>query len=419
MSDRYDCIILGAGASGLFAASMLLKLTSSKASVLLIDGNDRCGKKLALTGSGRCNLSNENACAVKYHTDDPELLESCLDDFTYWDTVDFFENTLGVVTVSDDDGLIYPSTLRAATVVDSFRFYLEENGCEFKFGSKCAKIFCEGRDYKVILEDGSAYMTNHLICATGGFTYPSTGSTGAVKTLLKGIVAPEDFVGFKPALTSLNSKMAGIKALAGIRCRGIVELTDGKAVLDYSEGEVIFTKEGGISGICVMDISGKAVEMLDRGNKPTVNVNLLGLAEDDVYPMLEFRREQFGSRNITAALTGMMPRVLCEFVCRFAGFDPADSISGLGDQDLRKLAEAVCALKIPVDGYGGTDKAQVTSGGVKLSCMNESMQYRSHKGLYIIGEALNVDGRCGGFNLQWAWASAAAAAKEVASRCSN
>ena len=109
-----------------------------------------------------------------------------------------------------------------------------------------------------------------------------------------------------------------------------------------------------------------------------------------------------------------MPRVLCEFVCRYAGIDPAAIISGLSDEDLRKLAESVCVLKIPVDGYGGTDKAQVTSGGVKLSSMNESMQYRSHKGLYIIGEALNVDGKCGGFNLQWAWSSAAAAAKGVA-----
>ena len=414
MRDRYDCIILGAGASGLFAASMLLKLTSSKASVLLIDGNDRFGKKLALTGSGRCNFSNENACAVNYHTDDPELLEECLDEFPYWDTVDFFENTLGVDTVSDDDGLIYPSTLRAATVVDSFRFYLEEKGCGFKFGSKCAKIICEGRTFKAFLEDGSSYITDHLICATGGFTYPSTGSTGSVKTLLNGIVAPKDFVGFKPALTSLNSNMPGIKALAGIRCRGIVELANGKSVVDYSEGEVIFTKEGGISGICVMDISGKAVAMLDAGTKPTVNVNLLGLIEDDVYPMLKFRREQFGSRCIAAALTGMMPRVLCEFICRYAGIDPTVNISVLSDRDLRKLAESICVLKIPVDGYGGADKAQVSSGGVKLSSMNESMEYKHHKGLYIIGEALNVDGKCGGYNLQWAWSSAAAAARGVA-----
>lgn len=413
MSELYDCIILGGGASGLFAASMLVKLTSGKASVLVIDGNDRCGKKLALTGSGRCNLSNINVCADKYHTDCPELLEKCLSSFTYKDAIEFFENTLGVATVCDD-GLYYPATYRAATVIDSFRFYLEENGCSFKLGSKCAKIFEKGGSYEVILEDGSVYKTAHLIFATGGCTYPSTGSTGSLKTLLKGIVFPEDVVGFKPALTSLNSKMAGIKALAGIRCRGTVELTDGKTVVDKSEGEVIFSKEGGISGICVMDISGKAAAMLDKGIKPSVIIDLLGVSQDELFKMLEDRRVKFGSRKITGALAGLMPRVLCEFLCRYAAIDPDLKISDLSDKELKSLAASICALKISVDGYGGADKAQVSSGGVKLSSLNGSMQYRSHKGLCIIGEALNVDGRCGGYNLQWAWSSAAAAAKGVA-----
>ena len=410
----YDCIILGGGASGLFAASMIIKLTSGKASVLVIDGNDRCGKKLALTGSGRCNLSNKNATADKYHTDDPAALEKCLGSFGSSDAVAFFEDTLGVAVVSDD-GLFYPATYKASTVIDSFRFYLEESGCIFKLGSKCAKIFDKGGSYEVILEDGSAYKTRHLICATGGCTYPSTGSTGAIKTLLKGIVAQDDLVGFKPALTSLNSKMAGIKALAGIRCRGKVELTDGKTVTDSSEGEVIFSKEGGISGICVMDISGKAAAMLDKGIKPYVIVDLLGAPQAELYKMIEDRRLKFGTRNVPGALTGLMPRVLCEFVCRYTGVDPETKMSDLGDKELKALTDSVCALKIPVDGYGGADKAQVSSGGVKLSAVNGSMQYRSHKGLYIIGEALNVDGRCGGYNLQWAWSSAAAAAKGVAS----
>lgn len=412
-NNVFDCIIIGAGASGLFAASVLTKITSGKTKILLIDGNDRCGKKLALTGSGRCNLSNRNASVDKYHTDSPEVLKKCLDSFDYKEAVGFFEDTLGVATVCDD-GLYYPATYRAATVIDSLRFYLDESGCEFSFGSKCAKIFEKAGSFDVILENGNRFTAKNLIIATGGCTYPSTGSTGSVKTLLKEIVDTEDLVGFKPALTSLNSKMPGIKALAGIRCRGMVELTDGRSVIDTSEGEVIFSKEGGISGICVMDISGKAAEMLDKGNKPSVTVNLLGLSESVLHKMLEDRRAKFGERSITGALTGLMPRVLCEFVCRYAGLEPSSMMSDLSDKEINALAASVCALKISVDGYGGTDKAQVSSGGVKLASMKETMQYKSHKGLYIIGEALNVDGRCGGYNLQWAWSSAAAAAKGVA-----
>ncbi|MCR4776045.1 MAG: aminoacetone oxidase family FAD-binding enzyme [Saccharofermentans sp.] len=410
---RYDCIILGGGAAGLFAASMLVKLTKGNSKILVIDGNDRCGKKLAMTGSGRCNLSNKEASAGKYHTDCPELLDACLKAFGSDDAIDFFENELGIVTVCDN-GLYYPSTYRAQTVIDSFRFFLDESGVDMRLGSRCVKIAGDNGAYELTLKDGSVFSSANLIVASGGSTYPSTGSDGTGMTLLKGLVDPKDIVGFKPALTSLTSRMQGIKALAGIRCKGSVMLSDGSANLDSSEGEIIFSKEGGISGICVMDISGKAVRLLDKGGKPVVYVDLIGRTVEQTVEMLELRRRKFGSRQIASALSGMMPRVLCEFVCRLSGIDPSDSMGQLSDKDISLFASNICAMKIPIDGYGGNDKAQVASGGVKLSAMNSDMQYRRRKGLYIIGEALNVDGRCGGYNLQWAWSSAAAAAKGVA-----
>ena len=413
-SKVYDCIILGGGASGLFAASMLIKLTSGRIRLLVIDGNDRCGKKLALTGSGRCNLTNKNASADKYHTDCPQLLDACLKAFGPDDAVGFFEETLGIVTVCDN-GLYYPSTYRAQTVIDSFRFYLEDSSCEMKFGSRCAKITEKKGVYEVTLKNGSVYDARNIICAAGGSAYPSTGSDGTVGDLLKGLVDPKDLVPFRPALTSLNSKMQGIKALAGIRCRGSVELSDGSKIIDSSDGEIIFSKEGGISGICVMDISGKAVSLIDKGIKAVVTVNLIGKSEEETAELLCSRKTMFGSRPVTAALSGVMPRVLCEFVCRLAGIDPSSAIGGLSDKALSALAKSICSMKIPVDGFGGNDKAQVSSGGIKLSAMDSNMQYKKRKGLYITGEALNVDGRCGGYNLQWAWSSAAAAAKGVLS----
>lgn len=417
-SGVFDCIILGGGASGLFAASMLIKETSGKASVLLIDGNDRCGKKLAMTGSGRCNLTNINASADKYNTDCPERLEQCLSSFGYKDAVDFLENTLGIDTVCDD-GLFYPSTYRAATVIDSFRFYLEDNGCVMKLGSKCEKVSFQSGLYEVVLKDGSVYRSKYLICAVGGHTYPSTGSAGTVTTVLKEFADNSDFISYKPALTSLNSKLNGIKALAGIRCRGKVTLTSDGNTIDSSEGEIIFSKEGGISGICVMDVSGKAVNLLEKGKKPVVFVNLNGKTEEETFELLNSRKNMFGKRSISGALTGIFPRVLTEFICRTINIDPSKKIGDLNEKDLRSIARMICNLKVPVDGFGGTDKAQVSSGGIKLSTVNENMQFRSYLGLYIIGEALNVDGRCGGFNLQWAWSSAAAAAKGVASECLN
>lgn len=410
----YDCIIIGGGASGLFAASMLAKLTSDKAKILVIDGNDRCGKKLALTGSGRCNLSNKNASADKYHTDDPKLLDEILKAFGSSDAVAFFENELGVVTVCDN-GLYYPATYRAQTVIDSFRFYLEDHGVITKFGSRCVKVAENKGLYEVALKDGSIYSAKNLICAAGGSAYPSTGSDGTVGQLLKGLVDPKDIVSFRPALTSLTSRMQGIKALSGIRCKGRVDLSDGAKVVDSSQGEIIFSKEGGISGICVMDISGKAVSLMDKGVKSVVILDLSGKSEDQTFEMLKSRRQKFGKRPVTSALSGMMPRVLCEFVCKISGVEPSKIIGGLSDKEIGAVAKTMCALKIPVDGFGGNDKAQVSSGGICLSSLKSNCQYDLRKNLYVIGEALNVDGRCGGYNLQWAWSSAAAAAKGVAS----
>ena len=410
----YDCIIIGGGASGLFSASMLTKLTSGRAKILVIDGNDRCGKKLALTGSGRCNLSNKNASVDKYHTDDPKLLGEILKAFTSTDAVEFFENELGIVTVCDN-GLYYPATYRSQTVIDSFRFYLEDHGVVTKFGSRCTKVAENKGVYDVTLKDGSMYSANNLIFAAGGSTYPSTGSDGTALQILKDLVAPKDIVSFKPALTSLNSRMQGIKALAGIRCKGRVELFDGSKVVDSSEGEIIFSKEGGISGICVMDISGAAVRLIDKGVKPVVYLDISGKTEEETIEMLKTRRQKFGKRPVTSALSGMMPRVLCEFICRIAGIEPAKFFGGLSDKEISAFAKTLCALKIPVDGFGGNDKAQVSSGGIRLSSLRFNCQLNTRENLYVIGEAVNVDGRCGGYNLQWAWSSAAAAAKGVAS----
>ena len=414
MTSCYDCIILGGGASGLFAASMLVKLTSGRAKIMVIDGNDRCGKKLALTGSGRCNLSNKNLSVDKYHTDCPELLEKCLKSFGCEDAVGFFENELGILTVCDN-GLYYPSTYRSQTVIDSFRFYLEDHGVSMKFGSKCVKITENRGVYDVSLKDGNFYCAGNLIVATGGASYPSTGSDGAVSQLLNCFADQKDAVPFRPALTSLNSKMQGIKVLAGIRCKGRVDLSDGNKVVDSSDGEIIFSKEGGISGICVMDVSGTAVKLLDKGIKPVAVLDLSGESKEKTEEMLKTRREKFGKRPVTAALSGMMPRVLCEFLCKISGLEPSKSFGEASDKEIGAFAENLRALKISVDGYGGNDKAQVSSGGIRLSAMDENMQYKGKKGLYIIGESLNVDGRCGGYNLQWAWSSAAAAAKGIAS----
>ena len=140
-----------------------------------------------------------------------------------------------------------------------------------------------------------------------------------------------------------------------------------------------------------MDVSGKAVEMLGKGEKPVAVLNLLGKDFDETYKLLNRRMCMFGQRSVTSALTGIFPRVLCEFLCRTADVDPAGTIKDLSDKKLQELSNVICNLKIPVDGFGGTDKAQVSSGGIKLASVCENMQYGSFDGLFIVGDRFILD----------------------------
>ncbi|MEE5990831.1 MAG: aminoacetone oxidase family FAD-binding enzyme [Lachnospiraceae bacterium] len=413
-SSNYDCIIVGGGAAGLYCAAQLARTAFfSGKKILIIEGGSRVGNKLALTGSGRCNLSNTEIDLTKYNTDDQYKLEACINKYGETDTSYYFENVLGVV-LEQKGTLVYPATLKSSTVVDALRFYLEDNKVETVLKEKVVSVAKSENLFEVKTDADKTYLTKNLVIATGGITYPSTGSTGDVLKLVEGLTDSTCFVPFKPALTSLSSDMVGIKAMAGIRCRGDVKIVGSDGVIKArSEGEILFTKEGGISGICVMDVSDSVVRLFDEGDKDVKAVlNLTGKSGGEILQMIYIRRQMFPHRNCSDALSGMLLRNVTDFVMKKMGMK-ADKMTlrELNDRQLVDLTNLLCAFPIPVTGYGDVDKAQVSSGGFKLSKLDDNMQVKYCPGLYIIGEAVNVNGICGGYNLQWAWTSAALAAE--------
>jgi len=415
-SSNYDCIIVGGGAAGLYCASQLARTAFfSGKKILIIEGGSRVGNKLALTGSGRCNLSNTEIDLTKYNTDDQYKLEACINKYGETDTSYYFENVLGVV-LEQKGTLVYPATLKSSTVVDALRFYLEDNKVETVLKEKVVSVAKSENLFEVKTDADKTYLTKNLVIATGGITYPSTGSTGDVLKLVEGLTDSTCFVPFKPALTSLSSDMVGIKAMAGIRCRGDVKIVGSDGVIKArSEGEILFTKEGGISGICVMDVSDSVVRLFDEGDKDVKAVlNLTGKSGGEILQMIYIRRQMFPHRNCSDALSGMLLRNVTDFVMKKMGMK-ADKMTlrELNDRQLVDLTNLLCAFPIPVTGYGDVDKAQVSSGGFKLSKLDDNMQVKYCPGLYIIGEAVNVNGICGGYNLQWAWTSAALAAEGI------
>lgn len=414
-SNVYDCIIIGGGAAGLYCASRLVRSFYSGTKILIIEAGPRVGRKLALTGSGRCNLTNTDIDVSKYNSDDPDRIGELLSRYGCTETLDFYENVLGVV-LEKKGSLVYPSTYKSSTVIDALRFYLEDNKIDTEFKERVVSLTQAGSDFEIKTESGRGFTARNVVVATGGITYPSTGSTGDAVNLLEELTDKDSFVPYKPALTSLSSDISGIKGLAGIRCRGDVKIIDAKGnARDRSEGEILFTKEGGISGICVMDVSDTVVRLMDEGESDIKAVlNLTGKTAGEILQMIYIRRQMYAHRVCSDALSGMLLRNITDFAMKQMGLKcDKMTLRELNDKQIVELSNLLCAFPVPVTGYGDVDKAQVSSGGLKLSILDDHMQLKSVPGLYVVGEAVNVNGICGGYNLQWAWTSAALAAEGI------
>jgi len=406
----YDCAIAGAGASGLLAAARILSSRPSL-KVVIIDPNSRCGKKLMLTGAGRCNFTNSNLDLASYNTDDPAKLSRALGKFGYSDTIDFFENVLGVLTTNKGD-LYYPATLRAGTVVDALRYYIEEKGCEELFETKVTGISKDNDLYKISLDNGHTISSRNVIVATGGITYPKTGSTGDVEYLLNDIISRKDFTPFKCSLVSLITDDPSLKTLAGVRIPATVtmETEDG---IKQASGELQITKDGGLSGILIFDLSGRIVKLIGSGVNPVIHVNFCNAEPGECCLMAAVRTKMFPDRAISAALSGIVQRTVLEYVLKKCGYKCTLPAKDVFYNDLCRIADALTAYPFTITGYGKPQDAQISSGGVNLSSLDDNMMLRSSEGLYIVGEAVNVDGICGGYNLQWAWTSASLAAEKI------
>lgn len=416
MNDSvYDCVIIGGGAAGLYCAALLARKFFSGKRLLLLESGPRVGRKLALTGSGRCNLTNTAIDPSRYNTDDPDKLINSLNRYGCTETSDFYENVLGVV-LEQKGTLIYPATYKSSTVVDALRFYLSDNNVETELNEKVEAVEIDNGGFVIRTASGRCFDAANAVIATGGITYPVTGSTGDAEGLLAGLTDASSFVPFRPALTSLSSDEPGIKGLAGIRCRGEVKIYDGNGSFkDRSEGEILFTKEGGISGICVMDVSDTVVRLIDDGDDDVkAVVNLTGKSAGEIFQMIYIRRQMYAHRTCADALSGMLLRSITDFVMKNMNLKSDKmTLRELNDRQIAELSNLLCAYPVHITGYGDVDKAQVSSGGFMLRDLDDTMQVSGVPGLYVIGEAVNCNGICGGYNLQWAWTSAALAAEGI------
>lgn len=393
----YDVLIIGGGASGLIAACALA-LRGRR--VVLVEKQNRVGRKLLATGNGRCNLTNLNASAKDYHGA-RQAAQQALRAWPPKRVLAFFEG-LGIPAVVDPAGRAYPMSRQAASVLDALRLCCDERGVETLTDFGVRKLEKTGQGFAATSDDGRTVRARLALVATGGLAAPKLGASGEGYRLLEGFghrISPRF-----PAIAALKMPPEPVRGLKGIRAEGEIALiVDGETVRTEA-GELLFA-ENGVSGIAAMQLARGVNEALRQGRRCEVRIGFLPASEAAV--QLRRRAESLPLRTLDDFLNGIVPRRLGQRLAKAAGLELTAKAGELTAAQLSRLAGMLSGWTLPVTGTLDFDQAQVTAGGASLKDFDaRDMQSLKVRGLFAAGEVLDVDGDCGGFNLQWAWSSA-------------
>jgi len=397
MSKHYDIAVIGGGASGLFFTALAAKLHKGL-KIAVIEKNQRVGKKLMVTGNGRCNLTNIYTDKINYHGSFVPFMDKVLSLCPPQKTLDLFLE-MGLVTRTDSVGRVYPKSNQASTVLDVLRFNCEKDNVEFLCDNKVTDII-KSKDFFKITTDKDVITADKVIFASGGAAAPKAGGDKSGYDLLKKL--GHSICKLSPALCPVNVKSDYIRSLKGIRVQGKVSLlTEGKETFS-EEGEIQFT-ESALSGICVFNIS----QYIDNNKNQTLKINLIPeYSFNEIIQMLKNNRDIFGKLEADNLMTGIFHKRISQALLKSADIKLSKTVSEINDKELKSIAAAICGFEFKVSGVGDFSNAQVTKGGVDGKEIDPAtMESKKTKGLYIIGEVLDCNGDCGGFNLQFAFAT--------------
>jgi len=403
---KTEIAVIGGGASGLMAAITAKK---SGKEVIILERKDRILKKVLITGNGRCNITNVNANISNYFGKNISSVENILNRFTPQDTMDFF-NELGIVCNEENRGKVYPLSGQASSVVDALRFEAEKLGIKIETEFYVRKIEKDGFKFRIYSEDRKKIEAGRVIIAAGGQSYPELGSNGSGFELAKEL--GHSVTKLSPSIVQLKTEKNQVKGLQGIKTDvAVTAYGDNKKICTY-DGELLFT-DYGISGNVVFNISFvmplyKNVEFeIDFMEKFDYN---------ELYEMLKERKRILSHLTMENYFNGMINKKLGQFLSKVSGIEKLSKpVKDLNDSDIRKLCTVLKKYRVKILETTGFKNAQVTAGGVSLDEVNiETLESKIVKGLYFSGEVLDVYGECGGFNLQWAWASGHIAGENAA-----
>ncbi|WP_305768264.1 NAD(P)/FAD-dependent oxidoreductase [Candidatus Epulonipiscium viviparus] len=390
-----EVVIVGGGAAGLACAVLL-----NKASVTILEKNDKVGKKLLATGNGRCNLTNEKLLPENFHSHYKKSFFAPISAFGYEQTIEFFEN-LGIVPISEN-AKIFPASEQASSVLDVLRIAVNAAEVDVVTNAAVVDIKYKKGHFALKTIDGKVYTAAKVVIATGGLAGVKEDYT-IYKVLEKLGHKIEPLL---PTLVHIKSNTVYCKMLQGTRVKAKVTAGD---KTEY--GEVLFTEDG-LSGPAIFNIS----RQISNALTTEITLDLVkDLTEEEVIAMIYSRIAKNPHHTVAEMFLGWQNKKVAISIIKAADLGKATrSVDTLEYEEVENLAKTMKSLKFAITGTRSFKFAQATIGGVSLEDIDiATMESKKIKGLYFMGEVVDVDGDCGGYNLQWAWSTAAAVARSI------
>lgn len=403
-------IIIGAGAAGLTAAIFAAR---NGAKVTILEHTAKAGKKILSTGNGKCNITNLHQSGDCYRGSDKEFAMEVIRQFDEKDTLDFMES-LGILC-KEKNGYVYPRSNQAATVRDGLLMECRRLGVVIEYEIEVRNIQKKDTFFEVIVDDGKKsrmYKCEKIILATGSKAAPNTGSDGSgyefAKALGLKVIRP------LPALVQLKCEEGICKEAAGVRCPATITININGEMAAREEGELQITNYG-ISGIPVMQLSRFAVKALDARKQVAAVIDFfpemeVGQLKEKLMNMVK----RFPEKSMEDILSGFLNRKLASALLNEMGVKKKRQAAQCDENDIQGIASFLKSYEAWISGFNSFAEAQVCQGGVATAEINShTMESRKVPGLYLAGEMLDIDGTCGGYNLQFAWATGAIAGKSA------
>lgn len=394
-------LVVGGGAAGMMAA---LAAGARGAHVIVLERMDKLGKKILVTGNGRCNITNTRQELFRYHGAPSEFTARVLQSFPVAKTMDLFR-TLGLACVEEDEGRVYPSCGQASAVLNVLRFEMERRNVRVYCGAEVQRLSLDGHAFKAETKDGRMFKADRVIVAAGGKASPQCGSNGSGFDLIKALghrVTPTF-----PVLVQLNLNSPFLKEVGGVRFNGAAAVVSQGRVLRKETGEIQLT-DYGASGIPILDLSRVAGECFLDKREAFLELSLLpDRSPQDLLEELQNRLATRSDETLERALVGLVHSDILPALILAAGYKNKHVPCHLSsDENARNLADLLTCWKLPITGTQPWSRAHVTAGGADASEIEPAtLESKLIPGLFLAGEVIDVDGDCGGYNLQWAWSS--------------